>query len=535
MLALAVASGTANAQVLPPPPERPAAAGQTSAGARLFVREFRFEGNTAFTSAQLAEVTRPFTGRELTAEDLEEARRAVSLHYASHGYVNSGAVLPDQNPANGVVLLRIIEGRLSAVEVHDNRWLRERPITRRLRRWAAPPLNLNDLKEGLQQLRQNPNVRQLNAELKPGLAPGESILDLRVRDVQPFRVGVQVDNQRPPSVGAEEIWLNASDLNVTGHSDVLDVRYGVANSGPHGFEFSGADNLEGRYVVPITRYDTTLGVHGSRLSTSLVEESFLPLDVRSETLGVGGEIRQPVYQTASQEAAVSIGFDHRRNDTWLLGQRFNLSPGAIDGESVVSVLRLSQDWLERGPNHVFALRSTFNFGLDAFDATDNGIAGDPDARFFSWVGQGQYLRRLFDTPNLLVLRVAGQWASESLLALEQISVGGMDSVRGYRENQLVRDRGFSGSLEFRVPVVFDRAGAGIVTLAPFLDGGGAWNNRSSTEPTTLSSVGIGLLANPDRRVSAELYWGYRLRHIDTPKDENAQDLGLHFKVNISAF
>ena len=46
-------------------------------------------------------------------------------------------------------------------------------------------------------------------------------------------------------------------------------------------------------------------------------------------------------------------------------------------EMVVSVLRLSQEWLQRGPNHVLALRSTFNLGLDVWGATDNGIPGDP--------------------------------------------------------------------------------------------------------------------------------------------------------------
>jgi len=91
---------------------------------------------------------------------------------------------------------------------------------------------------------------------------------------------------------------------------------------------------------------------------------------------------------------------------------------------VVSVLRLSQEWLRRGPNHVLALRSTFNLGLDVWDATDNGVPGDPDAKFFSWLGQAQYVQRLFKTQNQVILRLSGQWASERLLALEQISVGG---------------------------------------------------------------------------------------------------------------
>lgn len=249
----------------------------------------------------------------------------------------------------------------------------------------------------------------------------------------------------------------------------------------------------------------------------------------------GVVLRQPFFQTSNREAAVSIGFDHRRNESTLLGQSFNLSPGAVDGEMTVSVLRLAQEWTQRGQEHVLGLRSTFNFGLDVLEATDSPVSGEPNGRYFSWVGQGQYLQRLFHTQNLLVLRVTGQWTAEPLLGLEQLSVGGMESVRGYRENQLVRDTGISSTVEVRIPVVFDRSGAGIVHLAPFFDAGGAWNVRGASDPALISSVGIGLLATPCRHVAAELYWGHPLRDFDPVDDRSAQDLGLHFRLNVSAF
>src|SRR5262249_49010560 len=155
----------------------------------------------------------PYTNREITSEELEQARRAVTLHYVNHGYLNSGAVIPDQDPASGIIRLRIVEGVLTEVQLHGNKWLRDGYITGHLRRWSAQPLNLNELQEGLQLLRQHPNVKQVNAELKPGTSPGQGVLDLRVTDQPPFRLGLQIDNQRPPSVGAEEISVLASDLN----------------------------------------------------------------------------------------------------------------------------------------------------------------------------------------------------------------------------------------------------------------------------------------------------------------------------------
>jgi hemolysin activation/secretion protein len=223
----------ATAQILRPESEH-----RLAEATRLFVRAYRFEGNTVFPSAELAKLTAPYANRHITAEELELARRAVSLHYVQHGYINSGAVIPDQDPADGTVLIRIVEGVLTETQLHGTRWLRDRHIKGQLRRWSEGPLNIPRLQEGLQILRQDPNVQQINAEVRPGTAPGESLLDLRVEDRQPFRLGLQIDNQRPPSVGSEQLWLLASDLNLTGHSDPLELRYGVANSDANGYEFS---------------------------------------------------------------------------------------------------------------------------------------------------------------------------------------------------------------------------------------------------------------------------------------------------------
>jgi outer membrane protein assembly factor BamA len=91
------------------------------------------------------------------------------------------------------------------------------------------------------------------------------------------------------------------------------------------------------------------------------------------------------------------------------------------------------------------------------------------------------------------------------------------------------------SVEFRIPVLFNKAGAGIVHLAPFFDFGGAWDVQGSPNPTTIYSTGVGLLVAPDRHFSAQLYWGYRLREVDIPDDAGGQGIGIGFRMNVWAF
>jgi hemolysin activation/secretion protein len=532
LVALWLFSASLQGQVLPPAPEQPDPEPRLSTQARIFVRAFQFEGNSAFSHAELEALTAPFVQRELTTDDLEQARRAVTLHYVNQGYLNSGAILPDQDPSDGVILMRIIEGHLTQIHLSGNRWLSDRYLYPRLRRYAQSPLNLNQLQDGLQWLRLNPNITQINAELQPGDAPGEAHLDLHIADRQPFRVGLQFDNQRPPSVGAEQLSLLASILNVTGHSDSLELRYGIAHAGVDGPEFSEFDNVDASYRLPITRYDTTLGFYGSRLNSSIVESTFQPLDIESLSTSFGLLLHQPVLQSVDQEISLTLAFDRRENETRLLAEPFSLSPGAVDGKTAVSVLRFSQEWIGRGQDHVLAIRSTFNLGLDLWDATDSNIPGEPNATFFSWLAQAQYVRRLFHTQNQLVWRLTGQWTQEPLLALEQISLGGFDTIRGYVENQLVRDRGLSSSVELRLPVWFNSAGAGMLFVAPFFDIGVASGVQHSPGPTTLCSTGAGLLLTPNRHLSAQLYWGYRLRDVDMPDDAGLQGHGISFKIQL---
>jgi hemolysin activation/secretion protein len=158
---------------------------------------------------------------------------------------------------------------------------------------------------------------------------------------------------------------------------------------------------------------------------------------------------------------------------------------------------------------------------------------EPNGTFCAWLAQGQYLRRLGGSQNQLIWNTSFQWASDPLLSLEQFSLGGANTVRGYRENQVVRDMGFLTSVELRFPLLETGTGAPIFEVAPFLDLGWGWNTRGSKpQPSDLSSAGVGLIYNPHRRVNARLYWGYGFREFKQSSSD-LQDHGLHFKVTFT--
>jgi hemolysin activation/secretion protein len=501
---------------------------------RVRVREIRVVGSTVFTPEQLERVTAPYVGREVSAEDLEALRVALTMLYVERGYINSGAILPDQTVSDGVVTFQIVEGALSGVVVEGNRWFNTWYLRKRFALGAGHPLNINGLQERLQLLLEDQRIRRLNAELRPGLDRGESVLHVKVEERLPFRIVLDVDNYQPPDVGAERGIVTLEHQNVTGSGDVLTLRFGKSE----GLE----PLLDFRYALPVTAYDTTLAFQYRRNTFSVVAALFQDLDITSESEIFTFSVRQPVYRTLASEVAVELIGERLSARTELLGEPFSLSPGAQNGESVVTALRAVVEGVHRTQDQVIAVRSRFSVGIDALGATIHPPGQGPDGRFFSWLGQVQYVRRLPWQDIQVIARTDLQLADDSLLSLEQIAIGGRYSVRGYRENTLLRDNALLASLETRVPLIRNRRWAEYLELAPFVDFGKGWNTTLPTpDIQSLSSVGIGLrwaatiIPGPiPVRSQFEVYWGHQLRKIET-QGNALQDNGIHAQISLAIF
>ena len=502
------------------------------AAARVFVRKIEVTGVTAFSPDEIRKMTAPYENRELTSEDLESLRVALTVLYVNRGYVNSGAVIPDQTVADGVVRLQVIEGELTRIDVEGNRWFRESYVRRRLALGAEPPLNVTPLQQRLQLLQQNPLIERIRAELRPGVKPGESVLKVDVEEEVPYALTLSFDNYQSPSVGAERGRATAEHRNLTGNGDTLSLTYGRSEG--------VSPQIDAWYSVPFTAQDTSLTLRYQKNNYVVVEEPFDDLDVESKSDIYGVTLRQPLYRSLANELAISLTGEHLRNETYLLHERFSFSPGVDDGESIVTALRLTPEWIYRTRSTVVAASSRFSVGLRALGATTHHDDEVPDGRFFAWLGQVQWAQVLNQSGLHTIFRTDIQTANDPLLPLEQIAVGGRYSVRGYRENQLVRDNAIIGSLEARQPLFRNKPWADYLEIAPFVDWGKGWNTGEPTpSPKFIWSAGVGLrwaatwLERPFRiKPRFEIYWGHPFKDVDT-EGGDLQDDGIHFQLAVT--
>ncbi len=506
------------ALALPPlPAPTEAERAQLSQLPRVVVRVFRVTGSTIFSEADVARVTAPYLGRPLGSETLIELRDRLTQLYVDAGYVSSGAQLPDQEVREGIVEYRIVEGRLADVGVEGNRWFRDGYLISRLERGAREPLDVAALERELQRLQADPRIRRVDAALLPGERPGDARLRVRVEEESPFFAALTFDNHESPSIGAYVGRLDLADRNLTGSGDEL--RASVSGS-------AGLLDYEVGYELPVTRWGTTVGAWFRSGESDVIEEPFDAVNIASESRTIGLALRQPLELSRESQLEFALLAEYRESETFLLGEPFPFSPGTDDGHSKVAVLRFRQDYVYRDLAQVVALRSQISFGTKALGATHNS-GSVPDGQFFAWLAQLQWVRR-FGSVELLA-RTDLQVASSALLSLEQFSVGGHASVRGYRESQLVRDNGVLASLELRVPLWRNHSSA--VQLAPFVDIGHAWSASSGgLGARTLASTGVGLRVAFGRHLRGELYWAEALNAVAQPADRDLQDSGVHFQI-----
>ncbi len=515
------------------------------------------QGVNVLSTQSVSAVVDRYAARRLSALDRERLRIELSRLYLESGYVNSGFVFAGSAEPGARLQLVAIEGKLSRIEMTGQSRLRDAYVQDRVMRHVATPMDVDDVQYALRWLQLDRNVERLDAELLPGDSLGESVLRIEVEEPPRFDFVVGVDNHRSASLGSEAVRVAATARNLTGFGDQSLITAAVSD---------GVEEWSGATESPVNRWNTKLGVYFTQSNARIIEARFDDLNIESESRTLGIWVSHPLLDTLSDSLSLALTLENKTNTEELLGSPFSFSPGADNGESEVTVAQVALEWTRRTTAQVLSLRGAYRRGLDAFGAT-RVSANTPETRYLNPTGadsdfqivvlQGLALLRLnefgpFESMNeraQLIVRATFQDSSDPLMSLEKFAVGGVNTVRGFRENTLVRDNGAAVSVEAQIPVWGYRADPHPLNLvvAAFLDYGASWDevtanqgfgSRDTAQTRHIASAGLGLIWQPVNGLRAQLYWGEPIadnfdgddpRRIET-NDYDLQDDGLHFSM-----
>jgi hemolysin activation/secretion protein len=475
----------------------------------------------------------------------------INRAFLSAGFVNSGLLVePGSDP--DVLTVRLVHGRLVAPAPGEHpiavaftdgraRGIDAGYIRDRFPSAARQPLSAVAIERDFRLLTEDPALRTINAQLRPGAGPGEASLLVTLLPRERADFYLTAGNSRSPTVGGERVGMGGYVRNILASGDLLSADAGLTR---------GVADASAAYATPFFSPATTLNLRGSYNEAAVIDTPLLPLDIR--TRDVSGQIsilrqllREPLTPAGegiwspSQSLTAGIGVSHRRQNSFLLGQPFSFAPGSVGGRAEYTALRLLGDYVVRNVDQVFAASVTGTIGL-AGTRSDLPAVISPDENFLTLLAQLNYARRLNGRGLELRARLAGQLAGSVLYSGERLGVGGEASVRGYRETLLLADQGVVGSVELALP--FSLSGEdgalrsfdwGAFSISAFADGAYVGNvEGAAPDPELIGSVGLSLAWQPAEAVSLRATYGHALVEVDPTGTTDIQDDGFHFRFSL---
>lgn len=211
----------------------------------LEVRAYAVEGNTVLPPGNFGMLTN-YTGPDIDIQRLREGLTRLQMRYRDLGYPTIAVSLPQQRPTNGVIRVKVVEGRLSEIRITGNRYFSDGNIRR-----ALPSLTTNVL---LNTKWFDPELNQANANrdrqiypvIAPGPDPGTTELTLNVKDRLPLHGRVEVNDKSQPDTPLLRLDTALEYDNLWQHENQLGVDY---NFSPQ--EYKPSASVHGFYDLPL--------------------------------------------------------------------------------------------------------------------------------------------------------------------------------------------------------------------------------------------------------------------------------------------
>ena len=424
------------------------------------------------TKEEIQAVTEAYIGKQVALKDLREMAERITNLYRDRGYMTCGAVLPPQRIHDGVVEIRLIEGKTGKVNLTGNRYTKTGYITSRIGLKPGEIANTEKLNQDLRWF-QGTNDVQLRVVMKPGAEEGTTDYDIMVFEPQNQSVTLYVDNDGYETSGRwrEGIFYNMKSL--TGNRDPLRAHF-IRSQGTKAWALG--------YSVPISKKGMRLDLDYSGNRTKVIKGELEPGKVKGKSTSFSLTWRVPFHVTERSRHEAGLQYVHQTTKTdWNQYERYTLVDDKIN--RVIPYVSFTH----YGKDSVFYHKHSFVLARRNYidSVTDTKLSDTAKLYRLSSFWQNRTKNGQF-----WQARLDGQLGSnDNLGASDRFFIGGVNSVRGYEEGFIGGGKGISMGIEYHIPV--DKAKRFFVY--PFFDWGRV-SGYAAPEHNTLMSAGIGLEA-----------------------------------------
>lgn len=510
------AASTSDQQVVIPHVHRLVLEGESCHTDVETVDGFSFCGMTLPTSAQsMARYLAPFyLHRSMTAQDLLQLKIEVGKYFYQHGCPFVRVMIPEQDVTDGVLKLRIIEGKAGEISCQGNRHFSSKQILQYLRIRPGDPIEDKQMANDLYLINANP-FRNVDILYSPGSKPDTTDITLQVWDRRVWRLYSGIDNTGIVGTGRMRWFTGIQTGNMFWLDHIFNYQYTTS------LDFHKFQGHTVEYVAPLSWRDT-LSVYGGY---AVVHADLSFPGGHNTGRSYQASLRYDIPMISDQFIRYQsrFGFDFKRTNSNIFFQEIIDSdpstPFVFTKNVNLTQLIYGQQFMYQSNHHnvEWFISGFYSPGRWISDQSNADYASIRPGAKNNWIYGNTELIYEYKFPCELLLhtRFVGQIASGNLIPSEQLPLGGYQSVRGYDERQESKDSGVLASIELRSPLwpFFWNHKSNRFQLLAFLDYGfGANHTPFPKEPKSdwMMGVGPGFRYTFGPYLTARFDWGFKL-------------------------
>jgi hemolysin activation/secretion protein len=440
-------------------PSAAAGSAQKPAATQHFdIDDFAVQGADKLPEIDVEEAIYQFLGPNRSADDVEKARAALEKAYHDKGYQTVSVAVPQQNVQSKVVVLKVTELKVGRLRVKNSRHFDTEKIkdgAPSLKEGSVP--NFGDVTKDIVSLNQWPD-RRVTPALRAGVTPGTVDVDLNVEDKPPIHGNIEVNNRQSPNTTASRVsaTVHYDNLWQLGHS--FSFTYQIAPQRPGDAEVYSAS-----YLAHIPQIDwLSLLVYGVKSNSDVAIVGGQNIVGPGQIFGGRAVMTLPGRDSLFHTLSVGVDYKHFDQTVGNTGAAAASPPdgsgspaGPSSFQSPVTYYPIVATYGATFQTEKFTtqLNASLTHNLRPFssspaDFDNKRFASSANFTHFNLdVSHTQELPEGFQAYG----KIQGQLSDGPMVSSEQLSLGGLDTVRGYLESETLGDDGIIGNFEIRSP------------------------------------------------------------------------------------
>ncbi len=434
---------------------------QSQSDIQVTIRSLKFIGNKNVSDEQLSSLLAEYLDKPIGIKELNQMTARVTRYYRQQGFMLAEAYLPEQDIAQNILQVAVLEGYLGELKLQTKGKLDEDFLSKMASNDLASntAIRESNLVRNITLINSLPGVRAIS-ELAPGQEVGYSDVSIEV-EPQPRVMGHIAANTYGNRFTGREM-LNAGIYlnNLAGRGDRLGLNLETSNG-------ERQRTVQLGYLIPISVTGTILNLSAGYSDYRLGGE-FSILGATGESSYISAFLDQPVLRTRQGNITSRIGLSYKDVSD-------DVSAFALENHRSINALELGLfgDWRDVNMNGFNQIGLNLKFGdvnfknslAKSLDATGAETAGD----FVKYNLFGSRIQPLFSAINL-IMRAEFQGVSKNLDSSEKLAIGGINRWREFGELPTSSDRGLIIGAELRrTPIPL----AGLAKFLPILNSAGA--------------------------------------------------------------